>query len=124
MFGNFFKSRPLPTPSHPAGEQAVLLYAVLLYLEGEDFDRMVELSDKLTEAVEKANVGMLDGNEIGGGETTLFMYGPDAEAVFRAIEPVLLQEESARGAKATIRWGNPGSPQREIVIGSKNHQAQ
>jgi hypothetical protein len=116
MFGKFFKPRPLAAASNSEVEQAVLLY-----LMGEDFDRMVDLSDKLTEAIEKANVGMFDGNEIGAGETTLFMYGPDAEAIFRAIHPVLMQEESAHGAKAVIRWGTHGSPQREVVIGSKNH---
>jgi hypothetical protein len=119
MFGKFFKPRPLPTPSHPGGAQAVLLY-----LEGEDFERMTDLSDKLTEVVESANIGMFDGNEIGGDETVLFMYAPDAEALFRVIEPVLVEQESAHGAKAVIRWGEPGSPQREVVIGSKNHQAQ
>ena len=119
MFGKFFKPRPLPTSSHPAGGQAVLLY-----LEGEDFDRMVDLSDKLTEAIESANVGEFDGNEIGGGETVLFMYGPDAEALFQAVEPILIRAESAHSARAVIRWGSPGSPQREVVIGAKNQPAQ
>src|ERR1019366_326437 len=115
MFGKFFKPRPLPTPSHPGGEQAVLLY-----LEGEDFDRMVDLSDKLTKAIEYANIGMFDGNEIGGDETVLFMYAPDAEAFARVIEPVLVKQESSPGANATIPWSEPASPQREVIIGSKN----
>ena len=31
----------------------------------------------------------LDGNEIGQGEFVLYMYGPDAEKLFVAVEPIL-----------------------------------
>jgi hypothetical protein len=107
----FFKPSPNPSPSHPGGEQAVLIY-----LEGEDFDIMLMLSDKLTEAIENSGLGMFDGNEIGGNETVLFMYGPDAELLFKEIEPILREDEFCRGAKAIIRWGGPGSPQREVIL--------
>ncbi|MDO0915208.1 hypothetical protein QQM39_31635 [Streptomyces sp. DT2A-34] len=40
-------------------------------------------------AVENARVGEVDGNEFGGGEAVLYAYGPDAEALFRIMEPML-----------------------------------
>jgi hypothetical protein len=90
--------------------------AVLIYLEGEDFDQMVLLSDRLTTSLAKTNLGMFDGNEIGGGETILFLYGDDAEKLFEHILPVLQQYEFCRGARAVIRQGAPGAPQREVNL--------
>lgn len=40
-------------------------------------------------AVEEAGVGEVDGNGFGGGEAELFAYGPDADALFRVMEPTL-----------------------------------
>jgi hypothetical protein len=111
IFGKFFQPKPLPSASHPGGEQAVLLH-----LEGEDFDIMLQISEKLTEAIEGNNLGAFDGNEIGGNETVLFMYGPDAELIFKQIEPILRDDEFCRGARVIIRWGAPGAPQREVIV--------
>jgi hypothetical protein len=119
MFGKFFRDKSAQPPSHPGGKQAVLLH-----IDGEDFDRMVEISDKLTDAIEGAKIGVFDGNEIGGNETVLFMYGPDAELIFNTIEPILMADETLHGTKAIIRWGNHGAPQREVIIGSQSNHAQ
>ncbi|MEV8351077.1 hypothetical protein ACFVTT_25580 [Streptomyces niveus] len=43
----------------------------------------------LTEAIEQADVGEFDGNEYGGGEVVLYAYGPDAEALFAVMAPIL-----------------------------------
>ena len=47
------------------------------------------LEDKLARAIQDGDLGELDGNEIGPAETTLFMYGPDAERLFAGIESAL-----------------------------------
>jgi len=111
IFDGFFQPRPLSSHGNPGGQQSVLLY-----LEGEDFDIMLQISEKLTEAIESNKLGMFDGNEIGGNMTVLFMYGPDAELLFKHIEPILREDEFCRGAKAIIRWGGPGAPQREVIL--------
>jgi hypothetical protein len=110
VFGKFFKPEPTPTPN-PPGEQAVLVY-----LKGEDFDLMIDLSEQLIDSLENSDVGMFDGNEIGGGEAVLFMYGPDAELLFKHVEPVFRKNEFCRGAKAVIQWGNPDAPKREVIL--------
>jgi hypothetical protein len=104
------KSPPAPSPQS-SGEQAVLIY-----LKGEDFDRMTSLSDSLEVLITEHNLGMFDGNEIGGGETTLFMYGPDAEALFIHIEPALRKDDYCQHAVVIIRQGPPGSQQRSVNL--------
>lgn len=76
-----------------------------------DVDR---LEEQLTEAL--ADLGEFDGDEQGPETTTLFLYGPDAEAMFRAVEPVLLNYPLAAGSKVTIRQGEPGAQQRLVQI--------
>ena len=46
-------------------------------------------------------------------DTTLFLYGADAEALFRAVEPVLRDYPLCQGARLTIRQGDQ---ERRIVL--------
>jgi len=50
--------------------------------------------------------------------TTLFFYGPDAERLFKALEPSLKNEPTCSGARVLIRQGNA---HREVVV---PHQAK
>jgi hypothetical protein len=75
-----------------------------------EFDTMVMLSDDLQAAIEAAGVGEFDGNELGGGECKLYMYGPDADRLFAAISPVLAKSAMVRGGYAVKRYGDAGDP--------------
>ena len=90
--------------------------AVLLNFANEDLEGSIPLQDKLFELLKDSSVGEFDGNEVGGGELVLFLYGPDAEALFKFIEPTLRAEEFCRGARAVIRWGGPQAPKREVIL--------
>ncbi|MGW2784903.1 hypothetical protein ACWC3X_27165 [Streptomyces populi] len=57
-------------------------------------------------AVEAAGVGEVDGNEFGGGEVVIFAYGPDAEALYRVMEPSL-RALPFRPAHVVLRYGEP-----------------
>jgi hypothetical protein len=57
-------------------------------------------------AVKAAGVGEVDGNEFGGGEVVIFAYGPDAEALYRVMEPDL-RALPFRPAHAVLRYGEP-----------------
>ncbi|MFF3415443.1 hypothetical protein ACFYW9_12185 [Streptomyces sp. NPDC002698] len=57
-------------------------------------------------AVKAAGVGEVDGNEFGGGEVVIFAYGPDAEALYRVMEPGL-RALPFRPAHAVLRYGEP-----------------
>jgi hypothetical protein len=87
-----------------------------------DLDPLYELEDKLIAAIESANVGQFDGNEVAmdGSDGTLYMYGPDADRLFEAVKPVLATATCIRNAIATLRYGPPedGVKQREVPVAS------
>ena len=53
--------------------------------------------------LESGEYGELDGHETGPENTTLFLYGADAEALFHAVEPVLRDYPLCQHARVTIR---------------------
>jgi len=55
------------------------------------------------------DVGELDGDEFGGGEAVLYLYGADADSLFAAIEP-LLRGSSLRPAHVILRYGEASDP--------------
>ncbi|MEJ8662204.1 hypothetical protein [Streptomyces sp. MS1.AVA.4] len=63
----------------------------------------------LTEAIEQAEVGEFDGNEYGGGEVVLYAYGPDADALFAVMAPVL-HDLPFRPAHVLLRYGSVDDP--------------
>jgi hypothetical protein len=92
-------------------EQAVLVY---LYPDVGD-DWSVDLvEDPLIEAIETHGVGELDGHDIAlddSGEVILYAYGPDADALFEVMEPILLAVPPAEGSYAVKRYGEAGDPE-------------
>ena len=76
---------------------------------------MIALSDKLEAVIEKQNVGMFDGNEIGGGEMTLFMYGPDAERLYECN-----RASSSRG-RSLSRSASCRPPRQARFRDTRNH---
>ncbi|WP_037767418.1 hypothetical protein [Streptomyces sp. 142MFCol3.1] len=78
---------------------------------GEPGDRAAvrAAQNLLTEAIERVGVGEFDGNEFGGGEVALFAYGPDADALFAVMEPVL-RDLPFRPANVVLRYGSASDP--------------
>lgn len=74
---------------------------------GEQGDRQTvrEAEGRLAEAIERAGVGEFDGNEFGGGEVVLYAYGPDADALFGVLEPIL-RGIPFRPAHVLLRYGS------------------
>lgn len=103
----------------PEPEQAVLVHLPGSGLPDavyEEYD-LSTLEDRLIEAVAVSGSGEYDGNEFGPGEVVLYLYGPDAEALFSAIEGTLRGYPLCQNARVVIRRGPPGSPQREVMLG-------
>jgi len=90
--------------------------AVIVHIPRIDFDQSVPLEDELTEVMESTDFGYRDGNEIGGGETTLWIFGKSAEEVFQTIEPILRSNQFCEGAKIVLRYGKPGSRERTFDL--------
>jgi len=107
----YLKTRLTSPAPDPAEEQAVLIH-----FANDDLEGSTPLQLALHELLANSEVGMFDGNEVGDETLVLYLYGPDAELLFRHIEPVLRADEFCGGAKAVIRWGGPNAPQREVVL--------
>lgn len=76
-------------------------------------DRLVAA---LAEAVTAGGAGEFDGDEVGEGSTTLFFYGPNADELFEAIEPLLVKRRTARGTRIIKRYGPPGAPEHVVML--------
>ncbi|MEV6203326.1 hypothetical protein AB0M64_25635 [Streptomyces sp. NPDC051771] len=63
----------------------------------------------LSEAIEQAGVGEFDGNEYGGGEAVLYAYGPDADALFAVMAPIL-KDLPFRPVHVVLRYGSVDDP--------------
>lgn len=97
--------------------------AVTVHLRGHGLpDEIYEkydvgtLEDQLRELIERQGVGEYDGNEFGPEETTLYMYGANAERLFQVVEPVLRAYPLCAEGFAVIRSGPPGSPERKVSL--------
>ncbi|MGW2689906.1 hypothetical protein ACWC6I_43000 [Streptomyces sp. NPDC001414] len=78
---------------------------------GEPGDRAAvrAAQNLLAEAIEQVGVGEFDGNEFGGGEVAVFAYGPDADALFVVMEPIL-RDLPFRPANVVLRYGSASDP--------------
>ncbi|WP_239516514.1 MULTISPECIES: hypothetical protein [unclassified Streptomyces] len=70
---------------------------------------VLQAQSLLNEAIEQADVGEFDGNEYGGGEVVLYAYGPDADALFTVMAPIL-HGLPFRPAHAVLRYGSVDDP--------------
>lgn len=95
-------------------EQAVLIRITELSDRDAGLD-VVE--DPIIEAIGRAGVGEFDGNEVGPDGATLYMYGPDADALWAAIEPEVRRAPLGAGSHALCRYGGPGAQERRIELG-------
>jgi hypothetical protein len=82
----------------------------------EERDAIHELSDTLQTAIEENEAGEFDGDEFGGGECVLYMYGTDADRLFEAIRPALKASPLAPGGHAVLRYGPPEDGIKEVQV--------
>ena len=97
-------------PDQPKAEQALLLH---IRFDGSGSESAAAsgretLAQRLADALHKSGAGSLDGSESGPDRCTLFMYGPDADAMWVAVEPVLRSRPFALGSHVVKRYGPPG----------------
>jgi hypothetical protein len=113
LWGKLFGARPTP----PSSDHCVLVHFRLSddkFGTHDERDAVHQFSDTLAALIEQHSAGEFDGDEFGGGEGTLFMYGPDADRLFGAIEPALKTWEPLRGGHVIKRHGGPGSREERI----------
>jgi len=95
------------------GSHAVILHLRLSNGEfgsDEEHDAIHHMTGRLEQAILANDAGEFDGDEFGGNECVLYMYGPDAGRLFSAIQPVLRNWPALVGGYAIKRFGPPGAP--------------
>ena len=100
------------TENATVSEQALLVYIPA----GDPEFALDEIEDPLIAAIDAAGVGEFDGNELGAEGAVLYMYGPDAEALFEVVEPVLRQMELPAGSYLVKRFGPPGAEKFRVAL--------
>lgn len=96
------------SPAPPAPEHAVILHYALSNDEhgtSEERQAIFALEDRLANLIESQHLGAHDGNEFGGGQATIYCYGPDADRLFAGIESEV-RAFPARPAQAYVRFGD------------------
>lgn len=84
----------------------------------DDLSYLHALEDKLESLLAEQNIGDCDGHEIATdlSDGFLYFYGPNAEVLFKTINPILQSTAFLYGAKAKIRFGPPEEGVREIEV--------
>ena len=83
-----------------------------------NLQHMYALEDQLRHAISDASVGEYDGHEIAvdGSDGFFYMYGRDAEVLYRVIGPILAESSFMRGATVTLWFGPRGWRTQKRVI--------
>lgn len=95
-------------PIEPRGEHSVILH---FHYGSTDLTRLFLMEDKLEKALAEAKAGDLDGDEVAtdGSDAFVYLYGPDADELYRAIEPILKNTDFLHGAEVIRHYGPPGA---------------
>lgn len=105
--------------------ESVNQHAVIIHLplgddelgSKEERERVFRLEVALEAAITAADAGEFDGNEFGGGEATLYCYGPDADRLFEVVSGTL-REYDVRDGYAMKQYGLATDPTiREVRVG-------
>jgi hypothetical protein len=86
-------------------KQSVLIN---FYYGYEGLEELHNLESKLRILLYNKGIGELDGHEINmdGSDGTLFLYGHNAEELFKTIHPLLLQTPWMKKAEVYLRFGH------------------
>jgi len=96
-------------------DQAVLVNVPLQGAAG-DFADLHELGERLADRIEEAGAGEFDGDMIGKDRAVIYLYGPDADRLWHAIDGVVRAASLPVGAYVVKRYGPPGSPEARIDL--------
>jgi hypothetical protein len=100
----------------PDSEEQALI--VKINLNNDDpgaVRRVFDIEDEVITVLEASQGGEYDGNEIGGGSFTLFMYGRSADLLFETTLPVLMKIAEP-GSYAIKRYGKPGAREERVML--------
>jgi len=110
---------PVPAEARQAEEQALIIKIPLHSGKtgnADELKRLHTLEDQLIVGIKESGAGEYDGNEIGEGVFTIYIYGPSAERLFAVVRPILKKFRPPTGSFLIKRYGKPGSKQDRVAI--------
>ena len=100
-------------------------HAIIAHFEYavESLDALYAVEEQLEAAINAAGVGEFDGMEIAVdlSDGSLYMYGPNAEALFAAVPPILAGAECLHNTRVTLRFGPPEDDLPEGTLRPRPH---
>lgn len=104
-----------PTEDPRPEEHAVFLH----WTDHEPpLEYILTVEDQLEQSIaEHPELGEIDGNEVGSGAATIYLYGCDADTLWQPIEPTVRSLPTPPNT-VEIRRGEPGTPTRVITLRS------
>ena len=103
-----------------AGEEQALIVYIRLSDEGsggsDERKKIFQLEDQVIEAVDHSHAGEYDGNEIGGGFFTMYMYGSSVARLWEVTSPVIAAFHAPSGSYAIKRYGKPGAKEDRLPL--------
>jgi hypothetical protein len=101
-------------PAPPLAEHAVIVH---FQYGSTNLEALFSAEDRLEAAITAANAGEMDGHKVAvdGSGGTFYMYGPDADSLYKAIESILKTLPFMKGATVTRRYGPPKDGVKTVV---------
>jgi len=97
-------------------------HAVIIHFHHgiDELEAVHALENQLDTLLEESRVGRVDGHEVAMDDSDgfLYLYGPNAETLFKTVLPVLQRSSLMTGATAYLRFGPPEdeSPNIELQL--------
>ena len=108
------------TNGHPTASEQALIVSIRLsdasFGTHEEREKLFKLEDKLITAIKSSSAGEYDGNEIGGGTFTMYMYGASTARLWEVVSPIIRTLPPATGSYAIERYGGPGAKEDRIPL--------
>ena len=95
--------------------------ALAIHLDGTGLPDDVYTPCNINELVERVDAALAGSGEIRGSwggprETSLYLYGPSADAMFDKLQSVFADYPLCRNARVVIRHGNPALDSRTVRL--------
>ena len=124
LFKKLFGKPDIP-PLPAAQPENMASHCVSIYFKygRKDMEAFYDMEDKLAKVIDESQTGQYDWHEMAEDYTegSMSMYGPDADALFKIIKPVLEMTDFMQGATAILRYGEEGDDTRELTLTITNN---
>jgi hypothetical protein len=103
----------------PRRRQAILIHVKLAddaFGDSGERPALWDLEDELIRMLDATDAGEYDGNEVGEGFFTIYVYGRDADQLVDAVLPILRRYPLPTGSSIVKRYGPPGAREERLEL--------